>query len=369
MTMERELAHMVALAIKTATTPLLEKIAVLEARPVISVDALDGLKDITADLRARLLAVEARAALPGPAGPAGERGAVGPQGAMGPAGDRGERGERGEKGEPGLTVKGDRGETGPQGIKGEKGDPGVDGKDGAPGLSIKGDPGDRGERGERGADGAIGARGEQGDKGADGLHGKDGIGVMDAMIDREGNLILTLSNGQTKAVGAVVGKDGANGTDGQPGRDVDPLFVQDFLSKELAKWPRPKDGLDGKDGAPGLSPDDFDWDFNPETRELRIALSRSGSVLAERTKVLDGMRIHRGVYEAGRTYEKGDSVSWDGSEWTAMAQTKERPGNGSTPWKLTVKHGEKGPRGADGKPGRDGKDLTNMGPDGSKWGR
>ena len=43
-------------------------------------------------------------------------------------------------------------------------------------------------------------------------------------------------------------------------------------------------------------------------------------------------------------------MTWDGSEWTAMAPTKARPGAGATPWILSVK------RGREGKPGKDGRD-------------
>lgn len=366
MSQERELAQIVALAIKSATAPLVAKIAVLEARPVISPDVVEGLKDTIADLRTRLIALDARAAVPGPVGPMGakgDRGEQGEPGQSGVAGEKGERGERGPAGAPGLDGK--------DGVPGLNGKDGVDGKDGAPGLNGKdGADGKAGARGVDGKDGAPGLNGKDGIDGKDGatgVRGADGNGITDAMIDRAGQLVLTFSNGQTKAVGLVVGKDGANGLDGQPGRDVDPVFVQNFLEKELAKWPRPKDGVDGKDGAPGLSPDDFDWSFNPETRELSIAFSKDGKPVVERAKVLEGIRIYRGVYEAGRTYEKGDVTSWDGSEWTAMDRTKDRPGNGATPWKLTVKHGEKGPRGAEGKPGRDGRDLTQLGTDGRKW--
>lgn len=309
MTLTEQLAEAMAEIVHEATEPLLAKIAALEARPVVTFD----FKAFADDLRARMLAVESRSMVPGPAGP------------QGPQGPQGEQGQPGARGEKGLT-------------------------------------GDRGERGEAGPDGANGLNGKDG---ANGLNGKDGVGVMDAMLDRAGQLIVTLSNGQTKAVGLVVGKDGANGLDGKAGRDIDPEFVREFLTKELDKWPRPKDGADGKDGEPGVSADDFDFAFDPDTRELCIKFIR-GTTVIERRKILEGMRIYRGVYEQGKSYEKGDVVTWDGSEWSAMAQTKDRPGNGST-WKLSVKHGEKGATGAPGKPGRDGKDLTQLGPDGRKW--
>lgn len=348
MTLTEQMADVVAVIVHDATAPLLAKIAALEARPVVSLAVVDNLKETISDLRARLLVLDTRAAVPGPAGPAG------PKGDAGANGEPGARGADGRDGAPGKD--------GAPGAAGKDGSNGIDGKDGAAGLN--------GKDGANGADGKDGLPGLNGKDGTPGLNGKDGapgIGIVDAVIDRAGELVLTFSNGQTKAVGNVVGKDGSNGLDGKAGRDVDPIEVQAFLEKELAKWPRPKDGVDGKDGAPGLAPDDFDWTFDAETRELSISLSRDGKVVVQRSKVLDGMRIYRGVYEAGRTYEKGDVASWDGSEWTAMAQTKERPGNGNTAWKLTVKHGEKGAPGVQGKPGRDGRDLTQMDTTGRKW--
>lgn len=326
-------------------------------------------------IRERMAVLEVRAPIPGPMGPVGpmgERGADGvngTDGAKGLNGKDGADGLAGKDGAPGLHGKdGADGLHGKDGLTGKDGADGLNGKDGLPGLTGKdGADGLNGKDGAAGLNGKDGAPGLHGKDGADGLNGKDGIGVMDAMLDRAGQLIVTLSNGQTKAVGVVVGADGKDGAPGLNAKDIDPLFVQDFLTKELAKWPRPKDGADGRDGAPGLSLDDLDWDFDADTRAFTLKLLRDGKVVVERTKTLTGMRIYRGVYEQGRTYEDGDVVSWDGSEWTALDHTKERPGNGTTPWKLTVKHGEKGGRGPDGKPGRDGRDATQLGPNGGKW--
>ena len=43
--------------------------------------------------------------------------------------------------------------------------------------------------------------------GVDGKDGKDGIGLASAMIDRDGNLFITCTNGETKSLGLVVGRD------------------------------------------------------------------------------------------------------------------------------------------------------------------
>lgn len=54
-----------------------------------------------------------------------------------------------------------------------------------------------------------------------------------------------------------------------------------------------------------------------------------------------------GVFVAGKTYEKGDCVTYAGSLWHCDADaTTTRPGDGAPGWTLTVK------RGRDGKDGR-----------------
>lgn len=52
-----------------------------------------------------------------------------------------------------------------------------------------------------------------------------------------------------------------------------------------------------------------------------------------------------GVYVDGRTYEKGDGVTWAGSLWHCNETTLTKPGDGAAAWTLMVKRG------------RDGKDL------------
>jgi hypothetical protein len=45
--------------------------------------------------------------------------------------------------------------------------------------------------------------------------GKDGAGIADLLIDRDGNLVATFTDGRMKSLGVVVGKDGAPGRDGK----------------------------------------------------------------------------------------------------------------------------------------------------------
>ena len=53
--------------------------------------------------------------------------------------------------------------------------------------------------------------------------------------------------------------------------------------------------------------------------------------------------IYRGVFKDGKTYSKGDTVTFGGSLWHCNEETTERPATGSKVWTLAAK------RGADGK--------------------
>ena len=152
----------------------------------------------------------------------------------------GENGEKGDKGDTGATGaqgekgdKGDTGETGAQGDKGDKGDTGTPGQDGiTPQLKIGDDnlwyvsydngqtwgslgvkaTGEKGEKGDKGDTGATGAQGEKGDKGdigndgkdgKDGKNGEDGVGVSSVMVDKDGNIIVSLTDGSTHQAGSL----------------------------------------------------------------------------------------------------------------------------------------------------------------------
>jgi len=194
--------------------------------------------------------------------------------------------------------------------KGEKGDPGApgrDGQDGAPGRDgidgAAGAPGEKGEPGERGVDGADGKDGR------DGIDGKDGVGLADAVIDRDGALVLTMTDGRTKSLGTVVGRDGR---DGEPG------------SK----------GADGRDG---LGFDDLDVVQSDDGLSLRFS---RGEVVKEFALPII---IDRGVFKEGGAYRKGNGVTWGGSFWIAQKDAPEgkpdAPGSG---WRLAVKRGQNG---------------------------
>lgn len=218
-----------------------------------------------------------------------------------------------------------------RGEKGEDGAPGLDGKDGADGLNGKdAEPASAEAIQEAvnvflaanppaaGKDGADGKDGAPGEKGAD---GKDGADVVELLIDRSGELVASLSDGRTKTLGPVIGKDGAPGADG-------------------------KDGSNGADGKDGLGFDDLDMVDSDDGLMLRFA---RGEVVKEfRLPVV----IDRGVFDASKTYSKGDGVTWAGCFWIAQDTTEGKP-DGGKGWRLAVKKG---------RDGRDGVIKANNGP-------
>lgn len=81
-----------------------------------------------------------------------------------------------------------QGETGPQGAQGVKGD--------------------QGEKGETGAAGADGVDGKDGADGKDGVDGVDGVGIASALINEDGELVLTYTDGTSANLGKVTGEKG-----------------------------------------------------------------------------------------------------------------------------------------------------------------
>ena len=162
---------------------------------------------------------------------------------------------------------------------------------------------------------------------------KDGVGILDAVVTHDGALALTFSDGRRTNVGPVVGP---------AGKDADMAALQKQVSDEVARIPKPKDGVDGKDGAKGADGLGFeDLDVVVDDEQCLLRWSRDGQVKEAIVPVV----LDRGVYRPGVLYRKGAAVTAQGSLWIAQADTRERPGDGSTLWRLAVKKG------------RDGKDL------------
>jgi hypothetical protein len=71
----------------------------------------------------------------------------------------------------------------------------------------KGDKGDRGPAGPEGPMGPMGMRGKDGADGPAGPAGSNGVSVVDAKVDFDGSLLITLSDGSEIDAGMVVPAD------------------------------------------------------------------------------------------------------------------------------------------------------------------
>ena len=122
--------------------------------------------------------------------------------------------------------------------------------------------------------------------------------------------------------------------------------------------------------------DDIACELGEDGRTLGLAVRMTDGAMVHKQVTVPTM-IYRGVWDGDAAYSRGDTITRDGGTWVLMADLQRgAPGDpgADTGWQLAVKkgrdgrdglRGEKGERGAEGRPGRD---LTQMGPDGSKWG-
>jgi len=132
------------------------------------------------------------------------------------------------------------------------------------------------------------------------------VDVVGALIDRSGNLVVTMSDGTAKDLGLVVGKDGEPG---KPGRD-------------------------------GFNLEDFDATVMDDGRT--VLLSFTGKEMDYKVELGFPVMLYRGVYREG-SYERGDTVTWAGSLWHCDAvKTTDKPGDGSKDWTLCAKKGRDG---------------------------
>lgn len=159
--------------------------------------------------------------------------------------------------------------------------------------------------------------GKDGKDGKDGEKGADGIGLAGAMIDREGSLLVTMTNGEVRSLGPVVGKDGEN----------------------------------GKDGKDGISLDSFELEYLDETHEVRIKAA-CGDRVKEVRYPAGGIRP-AGYWREGVKAAAGEAWTRDGSLWIAKHATSAKPEAMSEDWILAARKGrdgERGQKGADATP-------------------
>ncbi len=136
--------------------------------------------------------------------------------------------------------------------------------------------------------------------------GDPGVGLAGALIDRDGSLVLTMSDGSTQNLGAVVGKDGV------PGRD----------------------GVDGHT----FSLDDFDIEPLDE-RTIKMGFTY-GEVKHSFELAIPAL-IYRGVWREVETYQRGDLCTWGGNIWHCDNDgCATKPDGGA--WTLAVKRGRDG---------------------------
>lgn len=150
--------------------------------------------------------------------------------------------------------------------------------------------------------------------------GADGRGLAGMLIDRDGELVATMTDGRTEKLGRVVGRDG---------HDADMTAIEKHITEVVAAIPRPKDGVDG------VGFDDMDLEISDEGAFFRF-------VKGERVKRFPvPLIIDRGVFKEGQPYRKGASVTWGGCIWIAQKDTTDKPGT-SDAWRLSVKKGRDG---------------------------
>lgn len=175
-----------------------------------------------------------------------------------------------------------------------------------------------------GKDGAPGRDGKDGAPGQNGVDGKDGLSLAGAVIDRSGGLVVTLSNGETKELGPVVGRDGRDGVDG-------------------------KNGEPGENGKDGFSLKAFEAELMPDGRTVLLKFDDGGDISFS-VELGFPVMIYRGVFSEGKAYEKGDTVTWGGHLWHCNEKTTEKPMDGQGVWTLAAKRG------------RDGKEVVTIKP-------
>jgi hypothetical protein len=166
-----------------------------------------------------------------------------------------------------------------------------------------------------GRDGERGQQGEKGDAGERGADGKDGTGLADALIDRDGALVLTMTDGRAKTLGVVVGKDGDAGTDGRDGLSmVDVSREYDGTTHEVVER----------------------WTVGGEAKEIRYPAG--------------GIRPG-GFWREGLKCHASQAITHDGALWIARRDTTAKPClENADDWQLAARKGRDGRDGKDGKP-------------------
>lgn len=126
---------------------------------------------------------------------------------------------------------------------------------------------------------------------------KDGIGLCDALRGKDGNLILTMSDGSIRDLGPIDGKD------------AEPFTLDDFDIEPL------------------------------DERSIRMKFTHANECHSFDLEF--PVPVYRGVWQSDGEYTRGDMVTWGGSMWHA-----DEPEKGMKPdvgqWSQAVKKGRDG---------------------------
>ncbi|WP_368655399.1 hypothetical protein ABRY94_11750 [Castellaniella ginsengisoli] len=126
---------------------------------------------------------------------------------------------------------------------------------------------------------------------------KDGVGLAGMLIDRDGNLLATMTNGEVKNLGPVEGKDGA-------------------------------------------SLESLDIEYDAQEHEIILRASAAGKTKELRYPA-GGIR-HKGYWRDGFRAKAGESWTHDGSSWVAMKDTEDKPSTHSPDWVMSARKGRDG---------------------------
>jgi hypothetical protein len=163
------------------------------------------------------------------------------------------------------------------------------------------------------------------------------------IIADDGALVQMTPAGEARSLGRVRGADGVSvaGTEVKDGQLLVTLSDGQVVRAGQVR------------GEAGFSLEDFDVNLKADGRTVELSFSR-GDLSFTRELALPTM-IYRGAYVEGKEYERGDTVTWAGSLWHCnggdkagewAGTTKDKPGEGSKAWTLAAKRG------------RDGKDFA-----------
>lgn len=205
-------------------------------------------------------------------------------------------------------------------------------------------------------------------RGEDGLRGAS---LMDGSVDTEGTLVLRMSDGRIIQTGVVKGADGHDGRPGDQGlrgRDAHEIAIapgvdetKSYAEGTCARWrggvvraERQTDPvMDGNIIAAGWSvilegiAEETERVLEDDRTVERSTTYTSGKTFTRQIK--SPFPVYRGVWRE-QQYERGDSVTFGGSQFIANRDTSAKPETADCGWQLAVK------RGRDGKPGEQGRD-------------